>query len=211
METKQVYKSICAVQLALSKDGIAKTRQGQSYKFRGIDDIYNAIAPLLAANNLCILPRMTERNHEERAAKSGGALYFVTVKAEFDLVCAIDGSMHTVATYGEAMDSSDKATNKAMSAAYKYAAFQAFAIPTEGDNDTENNTPEALPRECHSPEYVSIDQLKKLQTLAAELSIDVAAFNKYAGIKSLAELLSTDFNNAVAAMEKKRKPEVTTK
>jgi hypothetical protein len=109
------------------------------------------------------------------------------------------------------MDSSDKATNKAMSAAYKYAAFQAFAIPTEGDNDTENNTPEALQRGCQSPEYVSTGQLKKLQTLAAELSIDVAAFSKYAGIKSLDELLSTDFNSAVAAMEKKRKPEVTAK
>ncbi|MGL9724902.1 ERF family protein, partial [Sodalis sp. (in: enterobacteria)] len=31
----------------------------------------------------------------------------------------------------EAMDSGDKATNKAMSIAYKYAAFQAFCIPTE--------------------------------------------------------------------------------
>ncbi|SPW12874.1 Uncharacterised protein [Cronobacter sakazakii] len=42
-----------------------------------------------------------------------------------------DGSVHTVVTYGEAMDSGDKATNKAMSIAYKYAAFQAFCIPTE--------------------------------------------------------------------------------
>ncbi len=42
-----------------------------------------------------------------------------------------DGSIHTVTTYGEAMDSGDKATNKAMSIAFKYAAFQAFCIPTE--------------------------------------------------------------------------------
>src|SRR6478736_352439 len=47
------------------------------------------------------------------------------------MVSAIDGTKHTVATFGEAMDSGDKATNKAMSAAYKYAAFQAFCIPTE--------------------------------------------------------------------------------
>ncbi|MNY54686.1 hypothetical protein D3C86_1905820 [compost metagenome] len=38
------------------------------------------------------------------------------------------------------MDSGDKATNKAMSAAYKYAAFQAFCIPTEGDNDADGQT-----------------------------------------------------------------------
>ena len=38
---------------------------------------------------------------------------------------------------GEAMDSADKATNKALSAAYKYACFQVFCIPTEGDNDAD--------------------------------------------------------------------------
>jgi hypothetical protein len=40
------------------------------------------------------------------------------------------------------MDSGDKSTNKAMSAAYKYACIQSFCIPTEGDNDTENTTHE---------------------------------------------------------------------
>jgi hypothetical protein len=38
------------------------------------------------------------------------------------------------------MDSGDKGTNKAMSAAYKYAAFQAFSIPTEADNDADGHT-----------------------------------------------------------------------
>jgi hypothetical protein len=43
------------------------------------------------------------------------------------------------------MDSGDKATNKAMSAAYKYAAFMAFAIPTEGDNDADATTHDVAP------------------------------------------------------------------
>jgi hypothetical protein len=51
-----------------------------------------------------------------------------------------------VQTYGEAMDSADKATNKAMSAAYKYAAFLAFCIPTEGDNDADATTHEPAPK-----------------------------------------------------------------
>jgi hypothetical protein len=67
-------------------------------------------------------------------------LFYVTVEAEFDFVSSQDGSKHTVKTYGEAMDSGDKATNKAMSAAYKYAAFQTFCIPTEGDNDADAHT-----------------------------------------------------------------------
>jgi hypothetical protein len=81
----------------------------------------------------------------ERESAKGGALFYITVEAEFDFVSAEDGSKHTVRTFGEAMDRGDKATNKAMSAAYKYAAFQAFAIPTEGDNDADAQTHEVKP------------------------------------------------------------------
>lgn len=146
----EVYKAIVAVQAALAKEGISKDRtctQGASYKFRGIDDVYNALAPFLADAHLCVLPRMLSRECVERTSKQGGALFYVTVSAEFDFVSAIDGSKHTVGPmYGEAMDSGDKGTNKAMSAAYKYAAFQAFCIPTEGDNDSENQTHEVKPQ-----------------------------------------------------------------
>jgi hypothetical protein len=145
----KVYEAINKVQADLARVGISKDRtntQGAGYKFRGIDDVFNALAPLLATHGLCFLPRMLARTCEERMSKSGGNLFYVTVEAEFDLVSAEDGSKHTIRTFGEAMDSGDKATNKAMSAAYKYAALQTFAIPTEADNDTENTTHEVLPR-----------------------------------------------------------------
>lgn len=143
----KVYAAINAVQRALSVTGIAKDRtntQGSGYKFRGIDDVYNAIAPLLAEHGLCIIPRMLTRTCAERQSKQGGALFYVTVEAEFDFVATEDGSVHTARTFGEAMDSGDKATNKAMSAAYKYAAFQTFAIPTESHQDTEAQTHEVV-------------------------------------------------------------------
>ena len=145
----KVYSAINAVQRALSHTGIEKNRhnaQGSGYKFRGIDDVYNAIAPLLAEHCLCIVPRFIARTCEERQSRAGGALFYVTVEAEFDFISAEDGSKHTARTFGEAMDSGDKATNKAMSAAYKYAAFQTFAIPTEGNPDADAETHEALSR-----------------------------------------------------------------
>lgn len=143
----KVYQCINAVQAALSKTGIAKDRtntQGAGYKFRGIDDVYQALSPLLAAHGLVIIPRMMKRTCDERQSKAGGALFYVTVEAEFDFVAAEDGSSHTARTFGEAMDSGDKATNKAMSAAYKYAAFQTFAIPTEGNADADSETHEVV-------------------------------------------------------------------
>jgi hypothetical protein len=145
--SKAVYKAINAVQIALAKSGIVKNKNAGTYKFRGIDDVYNAISPLLGEHGLCILPRMIRRDCQERLTfKDQKPIFYVTVEAEFDFVAAEDGSVHVVRTFGEAMDMSDKATNKAMSAAYKYAAMQAFAIPTEGDNDTENQNIEPAPK-----------------------------------------------------------------
>lgn len=129
----QVYKAISAVAREMAEQGISKDRENrqQGFNFRGIDQVYNALAPMLAKHGLVILPRITERTVTERTTQKGGVLFYVVVKAEFDFVATEDGSKHTVTTYGEAMDSGDKATNKAMSIAYKYAAFQAFCIPTE--------------------------------------------------------------------------------
>lgn len=133
MEQKKVYAAISAVARDMAEVGISKDRENrqQGFSFRGIDQVYNALAPMLAKHGLVILPRITERTVTERVTQKGGVLFYVVVKAEFDFVATEDGSMHTIVTYGEAMDSGDKATNKAMSIAYKYAAFQTFCIPTE--------------------------------------------------------------------------------
>lgn len=145
--THKVYEAINNVSEDLSKEGIGKDRknQSQSYNFRGIDDIYNALAPLLAKHKLCILPDVMNRTLQEKTTKSGGILFFTTVQVKFSFVSAEDGSRHEVITFGEAMDSGDKSTNKAMSAAYKYACMQAFCIPTEGDGkDSEEQTHEVV-------------------------------------------------------------------
>jgi hypothetical protein len=148
METKEVYKAIATVTRALGRAGISKDRKNeqQGYKFRGIDDIYNALSSELAEANLCIIPRVMARECVERMSGNNRALFYVTIHAEYDIVSAIDGSMHTASAYGEAMDSGDKATNKAMSAAYKYMAMQLFCIPTEGDNDADGSTHEVQAR-----------------------------------------------------------------
>ena len=137
-----VYQAIAEVMARLAKDGIGKDRRNeqQGYSFRGIDDVYNALAPILSDVGLCILPAVKSRDVVERTSSNGRTLFYVTVDVDFTFVSTKDGSSHIVSMPGEAMDSGDKATNKAMSAAFKYACLQAFCIPTEGDNDTENTT-----------------------------------------------------------------------
>lgn len=154
-----VYQMIAQVSAELAVEGITKTKKNaqQGYNFRGIDDVYNALAPIMSKVGLVILPRVTARNVVERTTKSGNALFYTTVDMEFDFVSSHDGSKHTVGMYGEAMDSADKSTNKAMSAAYKYACMQAFCIPTEGDNDADATTHEVVAEK--SPEDIERENI----------------------------------------------------
>jgi len=144
-----VYQAICDVTAALAHEGIGKTRRNpqQGYQFRGVEDVQNALAPLLATHRLCMLPSVLERTCVERQTQKGGTLFYVTVRVRFDFVSAQDGSTHSVETYGEAMDSADKATNKSLSAAFKYACILSFCIPTEGAEDADYHSPEPAPQQ----------------------------------------------------------------
>jgi hypothetical protein len=135
----KIYRAIVDIANELSITGIEKSRRNtqQGYSFRGIDDVYAHLSRLLSKYGVCILPRVTNRDVVERQSAKGMSLFYVTLRVEFDFVYSEDGSKHTVVIYGEAMDSGDKATNKAMSAAYKYACLMTFCIPTEGDNDAD--------------------------------------------------------------------------
>lgn len=164
MDTK-VYSAITAITGELAKVGLAKTNTNtqQGYKFRGIDDVYGALSGLLARYHLCVLPRVVDRQVSERETRNGGVLFYTVLRVEFDFVSAEDGSKHTICTVGEAMDSGDKSSNKAMSAAYKYACIQAFCIPTEGDNDADTSTHEVAAK------GMSIEQKLALASTSAKL------------------------------------------
>ena len=98
--------------------------------FRGIDQVMNTMKPLLAKHGVFVVPEVMDRQREERTTKSGSNLIYsiLTVRYHF---CASDGSEVVATTVGEGMDSADKASNKAMAIAFKYACFQVFCIPTE--------------------------------------------------------------------------------
>lgn len=137
-----VYTAIAQVMAAMATAGISKSRtnEQQGFAFRGIDDVYNSLAAKLVAAQLCVIPRVVARTVIERTTANGTALFAVVVDVEFDLVSALDGSKHTARVCGEAMDTGDKASSKALSAAYKYLALQTFCIPTRGDNDADATT-----------------------------------------------------------------------
>lgn len=153
----EVYKAIAKVSAALASQGIGKSQKNekQNYKFRGIDTILNALAPILVENELIIIPRVINSEKSERATASGGVLIYTNLRVEFDLISSKDGSKHTATIEGEAMDSGDKSTNKAMSIAYKYLAILTFCIPTEGENDPDFHSYEVAPKTLAKPAAIN--------------------------------------------------------
>lgn len=138
--TPHVYEAIKQVMDLLSKEGLGKNQKNESqgYKFRGIDSVLNTLSSKLCEVGLLVLPSYSGHVVAEAGTtKNGSPIYRAIVDGDFTFLSVKDGSAHSVKFTGEAFDSADKATNKAMSAAYKYAAIQCFCIPTEGDNDAD--------------------------------------------------------------------------
>jgi hypothetical protein len=136
-----IYKKLIAILQEVDAIGKNKKNLGQGYMFRGIDDMYNAIHPLFSKNGVFITSEVLNSKREERQAAKGGNLIYTIVTCKFNFY-AEDGSFVSSTLDGEAMDSGDKSTNKAMSAALKYALMQMFLIPTEEKLDTEYESPE---------------------------------------------------------------------
>ena len=118
----------------------------QGFKFRGIDDFINSLYPALTKNNVFMTPRcVSERNEIKEVVRSSGKPGMdkhVTIMMEYDFY-AEDGSKVTVGPIpAEGLDSGDKATNKALSAALKYALIQTFSIPTEDMAEADLESPE---------------------------------------------------------------------
>jgi hypothetical protein len=155
MSAPSVYAAINAITGELAKEGIAKTHANEvdDYKYRSIDDVLDRLAPLLARHRLCVLPRALERHVSERADEQNRLLLHVAVRVSFTLTSVEDGTSHTVEAYGEALDGGDKATAKAMSAAYKAAMVQSFCIPVRGVEDPDRAS-HRLSRSAHGPEPV---------------------------------------------------------
>lgn len=128
---------------AIGKD---KVNSQQGFKYRGIDQVYNALNPVMAELGIFFCPEVIDQKREERVTKTGSVLTYTLLTIRFTAY-APDGSSVSMTVVGEGMDSGDKSSNKAMSVAMKYAMFQLFCIPTEELKDPDADVyQDILPR-----------------------------------------------------------------
>lgn len=158
IENPKIYAAIAGVIADCGIVGKDKVNKQQGFKYRSVDDVFNALHPALAKNKVVIIPTVVERQCEEVGkTKNGTAILKVICKVKYD-ICAEDGSRVTSIIYGEGMDMGDKATNKAMAIAYKYLCFQVFCIPTEEMSDPDG---ESLEEKIGTPKRQSEKKQEK--------------------------------------------------
>lgn len=154
----KIYAAIAGVIADCGHVGKDKVNKQQGFKYRSVDDVFNALHPALAKNKVIIVPNVLERVCEEVGkTKNGSSMLKVICKVKYDIY-AEDGSYVSSIIYGEGMDMGDKATNKAMAIAYKYLCFQVFCIPTEEMTDPDA---ESLEGEIVKPEKASSKKEEK--------------------------------------------------
>jgi hypothetical protein len=116
----------------------------QGFNFRGIDAVMNHLHPIFAKHGVVILPEVLSDKTEERETKSGGHLIYRMLRVQYGFM-ARDGSQVYTTVQGEGMDSGDKASNKAMAVALKYALTQMLLLPYD-EVDPDATTPEPSTR-----------------------------------------------------------------
>ena len=143
-----IYPALIKANKAIGAIAKNNANQQQHFMFRGVDDVYNELHPILAECGIVIIPEVVNYEVSERQARNGVLLYTrATILHHFT---AEDGSHVTTKVVGEAMDSGDKGMNKAMSIALKYALFQLFTIPTKEDKDPDATSYEIVPQQSEA-------------------------------------------------------------
>lgn len=196
MEGK-IFEAIANVMKDVGIVGKNSTNTYDNYKFRGIDAVMNALNPAMIKNKVFVMPTVLDSHREERTGNKGTMMMYTILTIKYTFYTD-DGSSVECVVIGEAMDRSDKSTNKALSAAFKYACFQTFCIPTEEMKDADEETPElgtktatikkSAPKGDPLLAKITAEHKAKIEAEIKRTGIDISAVLVPFNIKSLDEM-----------------------
>ena len=192
--TPLIYKKIIEVMADINAIGKDRRNQQQGFQFRGIDDVMNELHSSLAKCGVFVLPKVLEETRTTGKTSRGGDMFYTRLKINFGFY-AEDGSHVDAVVIGEAMDTGDKASNKALSIGLKYAMLQVFCIPTEDEKDPDAVSPQ--------PAAGTMQQQPQQKKTAAKFDFEPKGGETTpAEKKEIGGLLSTKYSNGGAVFSK---------
>jgi len=161
-----IQQSLVAVMADVGAIKKGQENKFDRYKFRGIDDVYNALQPALVKHGVIVVPEVLTVDTGTYETAKGAVMRCATLLVKYHFV-GEDGDEVCATVVGEGADRGDKVLNKAHSSAFKNALFQTLCIPTEERSDSEHESPEgpaprkaAKPKEPESPGLRLFGQMK---------------------------------------------------
>lgn len=120
-----VHQALALVMRDTTPVGKDQINQHQRYRFRGIDDLMSAVAGPMRTHGVFLVPEVLDRAEQQR-----GKMVNVTLTMRYRIYGPAGDWIEAVVP-GEASDTADKATNKALSAALKYLLLQVLMVPVD--------------------------------------------------------------------------------
>lgn len=164
-----IYGRICQAMREVEHIGKKKQSSGVNYAFRSIEDVMNAVHPVLVRNKLFIVPQVV--NLTTNIFQKGGGQPNTAVKQQFQAILEMkyrvytdDGSFIEGGTAAESVDYSDKATQQAGSYCFKDFILRFLCVPTvEVQKDGDGEQPDRQgfsPAPAPSAAAVKLEQTK---------------------------------------------------
>lgn len=168
MSELSVHQAIAAVALAVGAVGKNQKMEAgpAKYKYRGLDDLMNAVHEPLCENGVTFTPHEIQIiDTLEKTTKSGSIQHHLRALVTYR-VYGPAGDYIEACVFAEGADTGDKAGNKLMSGAYKYALWQVLSIPFSME-DQDATTPEP----AKIPDVSELHDI--LERTAAKLGMDL--------------------------------------
>jgi hypothetical protein len=170
----QIHELLPRVMADIGSIGKTKRNTHQGYDFRGVDDALNVCGPILVRHGVSVSVSVRSHSVNVLDGKDGKKKYHATLLMALTF-WAPDGSSIENVLAGEALDTEgDKATNKAMSAAYKYGIFLGLVVPVASKSIEDSDRGDSRNGHSASP-----------QTAASTFGVALAAIRNAANPKAL--------------------------
>lgn len=130
-DNRTIFERLHAVMVEVPAVQKKDRNEHQRFNFRGIDAVVNAVGPALRNHGVVMLPEVQSCEYTvEQFGSNRTSMGHVQVLVKYTFI-GLSGDSVSVISAGEATDSGDKATAKAMSVALRTALLQTLCLPTD--------------------------------------------------------------------------------
>lgn len=169
MENKlPIAQALSEVMKAVGAIAKKDKNTAQGFNFRGIDSVVNAVSPALQKFGVVVVPSVEEYDYQTvEIGRNRTAMGHVRVKVTYTFI-GVNGDAIKATVVGEAMDSGDKATAKAMSVAFRTALLQSLSLPTDEVDPDAHSYERSSAEDVLAPEAViaKINQSTTIESLS---------------------------------------------